>query len=108
MTANQRKLNNILHSVGLVNNLTDKQVAEIFDSQFEFIYQTIRNQNIEHATPDELGDMKLSFLLRHIGKIYTDEDIIQKIHRRKSYLNKLKEDGRQTTSDNNREGERVD
>lgn len=99
MPVNQKKINRILHSVGLLNNLTDREVAEIYESQFEFIYNTIRSQEIENATEEELEDMKMSFMLKYIGKIYTDADIIKKMHNRKSYLNKLKEDGRQTTSE---------
>lgn len=105
MPVNQKKISRILHSVGLLNNLTDREVAEIYESQFEFIYNTIRAQQIENASDEELQDMKLSFILKYIGKIYTDVNIINKMHNRKSYLNKLKEDGRKSTSSNDGEGE---
>lgn len=90
MTAQEKIINSIIHSIGLKNNLTDDAVKDIINSQYKFIYETIKAMNFEEMTEEEIENNKTSFLLKYIGKIYTDKDIIRKIHNRKSFLNKLK------------------
>lgn len=92
MTSNQKQLNRILHSVGLKNNLSDKAVEEIISSQFKFIHEKIREMSFSEMSAEDIEQLKTSFMLKYIGKIYTDPDIIQKIHNRKSFLKKLKEE----------------
>jgi hypothetical protein len=40
-----KKSKNLLHSVGLNNFLTDKQVEEIVASQFQFVADVIKNSD---------------------------------------------------------------
>ncbi len=92
MTAEERAIHNIIHSVGLANNLRDSEVYDIINSQFKFIYETTKNMSFSELTDDEIDSLKTSFMLKYIGKIYTNKDIIKKIHNRKSFLKKLKEE----------------
>lgn len=92
MTSNEKKLHKIIHSVGLNNNLRDIEVYNILYSQFKFIHETILGMSFNNLTKEEIENLRTSFILKYIGKIYTDQDTIQKIHNRKSFLKKLKEE----------------
>ena len=41
--SDEQKVNDLIHSIGLKNNLRDSEVKEIIESQFRFTYDTIRS-----------------------------------------------------------------
>lgn len=75
---NDKKVNDILHSVGLSNNLRDDEVKAINNSVYKFIYTTIRTMEIEGKTPEEIDDLRKTFIIKYIGKLYTDKETIRK------------------------------
>lgn len=92
MTNDEKIYRDIIHSVGLNNHLPDKVIKDIIDSQYKFIYNKIRETKFDNLTYEEIDELKTSFLLKYIGKIYTDSNIIKRIHNRKSFVKKLKEE----------------
>ena len=69
MTTKEKIVNDIIHKVGLMNNLTDDAVRDIINSQYKFIYETIKSVNFEGMSEEEIENSKTSFLLKYIGKI---------------------------------------
>lgn len=93
--AEERLLSKLIHSVGLNNHLRDKDVRDIFESQFRFIYDTIRQSNLENMDPEDMENIKTNFILKHIGKLYTTPGVVRIVNNRKNKNNK--EDGEQTS-----------
>jgi hypothetical protein len=89
---NEKKINNLIHTLGLLNNLQDEEIRLIVESQFRFTYETIKNLNFENLSNEEIDDLKKVFYYKYIGKIYTDSEIIQKHNNRSKYINKQEED----------------
>lgn len=82
----------LIHSIGLLNNLTDKEVTEIVESQFRFTYETIRGMNFDDLTKEEIDNMKTNFYYKFIGKVFTTGDIVERQRKRDTivYNNFLK------------------
>ena len=38
-----KKVKDLIHKIGLINNLTDEQVKNIVESQFRFTYEIIKS-----------------------------------------------------------------
>ena len=86
---NEKKVKDLIHKIGLVNNLTDEQVKNIVESQFRFTYEIIKNTPLDELSEEEINKLKKTFYFKYLGKLYTTEEII------KRKINKLnKEDGR--------------
>ena len=68
MNSNDLKVKKLIHSTGLKFNLTDRQVEEIINSQYEFI----RSKIIELDIEDE--NVKTNFIIKYLGKLYVDLD----------------------------------
>ena len=85
-----RKVKDLIHQIGLLNNLTDEQVKNIVESQFRFTYETIRNISLEDMSNEEILKLKKVFYYKYLGKIYTTEEIINR------KINKLKEENGRT------------
>lgn len=75
---NAKKVKDIIHSVGLVNNLTDDEVRKIVESQFRFTYETIKNMSFENLTDDEIEDLRKTFYYKYLGKLFTNSDVIKR------------------------------
>jgi hypothetical protein len=77
---NELKIKNLIHSIGLKFNLTDKEINEIINSQYEFIKEKIINLDLTKEENNE--ELKTNFLLKYLGKLHIDV---------KQVKNKLKE-----------------
>lgn len=75
---NEKKIKDIYHSVGLANNLRDEQIIEIINSQYKFVYETIKHMKLEGLTPEEIDEQKRVFVFRYLGKLYTDAEVIRR------------------------------
>lgn len=75
--ADELKIKQLIHKIGLKNNLTDKQVEEIINSQYEFIKEKITELDIEE------DNIKSNFLIKYLGKLYIDKNKIK--NTRESY-----------------------
>ena len=84
-----KKIKDLIHRIGLLNNLTDDQVKNIVESQFRFTYEIIKNMSLENLTDEDIDNLKKTFYYKYLGKLYTTNNIIK---RKTIKLNK--EDGR--------------
>jgi len=66
--ADEKKVKQLIHRIGLKYNLTVKQVEEIIYSQYEFIKEKIIEIDINDV------EIKSNFLLKYLGKLYIDRD----------------------------------
>lgn len=73
------KILKILHKVGLDNNLRDSEVKEIYESQFEFMFKTIRELDLFEGTDEDLENLKTNFQIKYLGKFYINKDRIKKV-----------------------------
>lgn len=71
-----KKIKQLIHRLGLKNNLTDKQVEEIINSQYEFIKEKMLEVDIESE------NLKSNFLLKYLGKLHID---VEKVKNKKQF-----------------------
>lgn len=69
----------ILHSVGINNNLRDHEVKEIYESQFKFIFETIRELDLFEGSNEELEKLKTNFQIKYLGKLFVNKERIKKL-----------------------------
>lgn len=96
-----KKVKDIYHTVGLLNNLRDEQVTEIVNSQYKFVYETIKKMNFEGLTPEEIDELKRTFVFKYLGKLYTDSEVIRR-HKLKDLILKERYDAREQKLDEGR------
>jgi hypothetical protein len=93
----ERKVADIIHTVGLNNNLMDSQIREIVESQFRFTYKTIKAMSLSTMTDEEIDELKTNFYYKYLGKVYTNSEVITRHKIRDEYImnkHKQKENGR--------------
>lgn len=78
----EKKVNDIIHTIGLNNNLRDCEVKEIVESQFRFTYETIRKMSLDTMTVEEINELKTNFFYKYLGKVHTSGEIVKR-HRDK-------------------------
>lgn len=74
----EKKVNDIIHTIGLNNNLRDEEVKEIVEAQFRFTYEVIKNMNLDNMSKEEIDKAKTNFFFKYLGKVYTTGDIVDK------------------------------
>jgi len=90
----EKKIKDLIHTIGLNNNLTDDEVRKIVESQFRFASETIRSLPFEEMSLEELQDTNTNFYFKYLGKLFTNPDVIQRQHNKELILKTRKEDGR--------------
>ena len=73
--SDEKKVNDLIHSIGLKNNLRDSEVREIVESQFRFTQETIRGLKL---TEENINDVKTNFIFKYLGKLYFDKKQLKK------------------------------
>tara|TARA_R110002020_G_scaffold261592_2_gene475949 strand:- start:3928 stop:4218 length:291 start_codon:yes stop_codon:yes gene_type:complete len=80
---NERKIKALLHRVGLLTGLPDNEVEKIVSSQYEFIKKAIEVVNFkEIQTKEQLEELRTNFVLKYLGKLYTNFSTLQSINNR--------------------------
>lgn len=90
---NAKKVKDIIHSIGLLNNLTDDEVRKIVESQFRFTYETIKKMSFENLTDDEIDNLRKTFYYKYLGKLFTSSDVIKRQKNRELILKERRENG---------------
>jgi len=85
-----KKIKDVIHSIGLNNYLVDSEIKKIVESQFRFTYEKIRSISIEGLTDEELEKLKTNFTYKYLGKIYTSPDIIRRQQLKNNILKQKK------------------
>ena len=94
---NDKKVNDIIHTIGLNNNLRDIEVREIVESQFRFMYEKIREMSLDTMTAEEIDNLKTNFFFKYLGKVYTSGEIVEK-HKYRLQKSKEERDERERNS----------
>lgn len=84
----RKKVNDLIHSIGLKNNLRDSEVKEIVEAQFRFAYEEIRKLSFDDLTDEEIDNLKTNFYFTYIGKLYTNSKMVKNTKKR---IDKIKE-----------------
>ena len=70
-----------------------------YRSQWEFIRKHIQELNIKDVeTEEEFDNLRVSFNIPSMGKLYTTWDKVSKIKRRAEYIKRIKEDEESKTN----------
>ena len=93
----EKKVNDIIHTIGLNNNLRDCEVKEMVESQFRFMYEKIREMSLDTMTTEEIDKLKTNFFFKYLGKVYTSGEIVDK-HKKKKKKSKEERDERERNS----------
>ena len=92
----KKKVQQLMHSVGLNHGLTAQQIKEIVESPFEFTAETIKELDLDNVTTEEeLSEIKTNFNYRALGKLYLHFPLLaRRIKQRKNILNLNKKNGK--------------
>ena len=74
----EKKVNDIIHTIGLNNNLRDCEVREMVESQCRFMYEKIRHMSLDTMTAEEIDNSKTNFFFKYLGKVYRSGEIVDK------------------------------
>lgn len=89
----------LYHKVGLNNNLRDIEVANIIESQYAFVKETIDDLALKDITEEEFDKLKTNFIFKYLGKLHTNYNIIKKSKIISETYKKIHKDGRSKRSD---------
>lgn len=75
--SDEEKIKQLIHRIGLKYSLRDDDVRKIFESQFRFTYDTIRELELKDLTEEELEELKTNFQYKYIGKLYINKQTLK-------------------------------
>jgi hypothetical protein len=84
-----KKVADIIHTIGLNHNLRDEEVKEIVEAPFKFMQKVIKGMSLDTMNSEEIDELKTNFFFKYLGKIYTSGEVVRK-HKYK--LNQLREE----------------
>ena len=93
----EKKVNDIIHTIGLNNNLRDCEVRGMVESQFRFMYEKIREMSLDTMTAEEINNSKTNFFFNFLCKVYTPGEIVDK-HKYRIQKSKEEKDERDNNS----------
>ncbi len=85
-----KKIKDLMHSLGLNHYLVDSEIKKIVESQFRFAYEKIRSISFEDLTEEQLEKLKTNFTYKYLGKIYTSPEIIRRQQLKNNILKQKK------------------
>jgi hypothetical protein len=87
MKVENPKIKKLIHSLGLEFGLQDDIIQKIVQSPFKFTRETISNLDVkDNMTEEEFNELKTNFIYMHIGKLYTNFNVYNKIKKQKINL----------------------
>ena len=76
----RKKIEALYHKIGLRHGYSDEVIKNIIESQYDFIKKTmIKLPFRETNTEEEFNKLKTNFMLRKLGKIYSNYKILEYI-----------------------------
>lgn len=93
-----KKINDLIHSIGLNNYIIDAEVKKIVESQFRFTYDQIRSLSVLDKTEEELNKLKTNFTYKYIGKLHTNADVIRRQQTREELIKQKKNEQQELKS----------
>lgn len=85
-----KKIKDLIHTIGLNNYLVDAEIKKIVESQFRLTYEVIKDLNLQALTEEELLKVKTNFIYKSIGKLYTSPEVIRKNNQKEIILKQKK------------------
>ena len=90
-------LNLALAKVAQETNLDLPLVTAVYKSYWRYVRESISSLDIENMSEESLEDLRTSFNIPFIGKLYTSYDIIHKNRKKTQYLEQhVKNQGNKT------------
>ena len=81
------KVKSLIHKIGLEFNLQDDVIKRVIHSPYKFTRETISNLEVsDDMTEEEFDKLKTNFIYMHLGKLYTNYRIYNKIKKQKDNL----------------------
>lgn len=65
-----KPINEVLRGVAIKNKVSSKEVEEIIDSMYKFIYNTTPTLKLKSKSLEEIENTKKNFNIPGIGKLY--------------------------------------
>lgn len=85
-----KRINLLIHRLGLKYKLSDKQIKEIVESPYEFAASKIKEIDLENVeTVDEVTKMKTNFNFLGFGKLYFSEKLVNKKFKQRDNIKKI-------------------
>lgn len=89
MKAEDHRIKKLIHSLGLEFGLQDDVIRKIVQAPFKFTRETISNLDVNKVmTKEEFDNIKTNFIYLHIGKLYTNFRVYEKIKKQQDNLRK--------------------
>ncbi len=81
-----KKIKNLIHSIGLKYNLQDDIINKVINSQYKFTREIISKLNLDEVnSKEDLALIKTNFIYPYIGKLYIKYDFMERLERLKNY-----------------------
>lgn len=93
--SDEQKVKNLIHTIGLHNFLSDAQIKEIVESQFEFTNEKLKEINIKinnSSSIDKAKEFAKVFYYKALCKIYICEYRLKSLLTRREFINKINND----------------
>jgi hypothetical protein len=85
----KKKINDLIHTLGLKYKMSDEDIRVIVDSPFLFTYLTIREINFNEIEEEALEELKANFLYKSFGKLYLSEPLFKRMKKQKKNFQNL-------------------
>ncbi len=82
----EKKVKDLIHTIGLLNNMSDKDVKDVVESQFRFTCEVIKKLSFDNLTEEEINNLKTNFYFKYLGKLHTSSDIINRQKRKEEII----------------------
>lgn len=94
----KKKIKDIIHTIGLNNNMKDEDVRNIIESQFRFTSKIIKELNLSNLSKEQIDNLKTNFNYKYIGKLYTNSTVVERHKKKEEYSKDYIENGRKKES----------
>lgn len=85
--ADEKKINALIHSLGLKYGLQDDVIRKIVNSPYKFTREIIVNLELEEIeTEEQFEELKVNFIYKYLGKLYTTFDRLNRIKKQSENL----------------------
>lgn len=77
----------ILKEIAAEFNLTQREVQEIYESQWDFVHEKIEDIDFNDVTEEEFDELKTNFNIPGLGKFYTTYYKLENVRERSKRAN---------------------
>lgn len=82
-----KKINALIHSIGLKYGLQDEVIKKIVNSPYRFTREVITHLDFDNIeTEEQFNELKTNFIYRYLFKLYTNYDKLERNRKQKETL----------------------